>query len=425
MECLFGIKGLDIYDIVKNIEFLDSGSYADVYAQKNQAIKINKDWSCHLEHTVLREGLMMSLGYGPRFHGLVVHTDGSYRGIIMDRAFNTLSSENSLEVFENALLSTLDTLIKVHRNGLVHGDIKPSNILLMSNSSFLSDFGFCCCKHNKFNTFETASESELYTINFRAPELLDNADGPWSPMPSADIWALGVSVYTYFIKNLNEKLTKREIVERIAKMTSHCVSERRYKINMAFAAMDVPAYIIDILVLCLDPDPLKRPSAELLRSLITRECSLIETLVSPLRTNPKILANAICVRLNEIDLVKPRQQSLDTLKIVCTNIWKLININQIVTGGTIDECFGSLGTATRELFTVISTHFGPWSITKCAVFAATVSILLIRPSGTIKNVWLSKFLNTTISDIIISMEQCLTIAILRPHWSETLWASRA
>ena len=109
MECLFGIKGLDIYDIVKNIEFLDSGSYADVYAQKNQAIKINKDWSCHLEHTVLREGLMMSLGYGPRFHGLVVHTDGSYRGIIMDRAINTLSSENSLEVFENALLSTLDS----------------------------------------------------------------------------------------------------------------------------------------------------------------------------------------------------------------------------------------------------------------------------------------------------------------------------
>ena len=84
------------------------------------------------------------------------------------------------------IASALDAL---HAAGLVHRDVKPSNILLdAERGALLTDFGLV--KSRDYSAL-TAPGQMLGTLDYIAPEMLRGAE----PGPGADLYALGCVVY--------------------------------------------------------------------------------------------------------------------------------------------------------------------------------------------------------------------------------------
>lgn len=92
-----------------------------------------------------------------------------------------------------------DTLAYVHAQGIVHRDVKPSNILLSGDgTAWLGDFGVALL-HDA--TTITAVGSTLGTVTYMAPEQFEGS----AVGAPADVWSLGVV--------LLESLTGRRVFE--------------------------------------------------------------------------------------------------------------------------------------------------------------------------------------------------------------------
>ncbi len=79
-----------------------------------------------------------------------------------------------------------DALASAHRRGILHGDVKPANVLFTSDGEpLLTDFGVA-------RTLGHVTSDQISgTAEYLAPELLDGAQ----PDPRADIYSLGIVCY--------------------------------------------------------------------------------------------------------------------------------------------------------------------------------------------------------------------------------------
>lgn len=86
------------------------------------------------------------------------------------------------------LEQALEAISFCHSKGIIHGDIKPSNLLFQGSDQklFLIDFGEACFEEEEF----TPSGREIGTAKYRPYEAIKN--GTISPM--TDLWQIGLVV---------------------------------------------------------------------------------------------------------------------------------------------------------------------------------------------------------------------------------------
>lgn len=93
-----------------------------------------------------------------------------------------------LDYLRFVLIGSLNALNFLHANGIVHGDVKPSNLLLDPlNRIKLGDFGLARRASNEEGSLLKG------TTKYIAPELVSNQFGPRGP--ASDLYSLGFAAY--------------------------------------------------------------------------------------------------------------------------------------------------------------------------------------------------------------------------------------
>jgi Protein kinase domain/NPCBM/NEW2 domain/PASTA domain len=132
-----------------------------------------------------------------RVHDLVA--EGGTLGIVMDLVDGVdlrhqLSTGTRPTPYEIAQIgaAVAGSLVVVHSAGIVHGDIKPENILLDASTATptprLTDFGISRIVESSSRTRSTML---VGTPQYVAPELVDGAPAS----PASDIYSLGIMLY--------------------------------------------------------------------------------------------------------------------------------------------------------------------------------------------------------------------------------------
>lgn len=162
------------------------------------------------------------------------------------------TTTNSLDISEIATIfkQVIKGVKHLHENGIVHKDIKPSNVLLFSDGTAkISDFGIG-------HSFQSA-DSVVGSPAYQAPEVFGNDDDDYEedsqinidPIKE-DVWSLGVSLYQLvFCKLPFSGNNEYEI--------AHNARE-----NMLQYDESVPEDLVDLLNGVLEIDPEKRFTME-------------------------------------------------------------------------------------------------------------------------------------------------------------------
>ena len=141
----------------------------------------------------------------------------------------------------------------IHHNNLIHCDFHDGNILNFDKSSYISDLGLC----RSANYFQSFKKDDIYgVIPFMAPEVLRGK--PYTK--ASDIYSFSMIMWE-FTSGVSPFIDKAHDLQLCL---SICKGERPKIIE------NTPLCYANLMEKCWDEDPLKRPSASEVRSIIKK-----------------------------------------------------------------------------------------------------------------------------------------------------------
>lgn len=179
---------------------LGEGSYASVYSLYNSSLvikqfSINVDFSSIInECSALMALNNCPLQLFPKCYGIAKRKN-NIPCIYMEKYDRTIHSmKYGSELIKSYMYSLINSLIYMHNRGIMHRDIKGSNILEKNNNIALTDFNICkfdLCTISRKTPYRYSNNhcTEVYTTTHRPIELLL---GSKQYDYSADIWAVGI-----------------------------------------------------------------------------------------------------------------------------------------------------------------------------------------------------------------------------------------
>ena len=103
----------------------------------------------------------------------------------------------NIETARKYIHDVVSGLYYLHHNGIVHQDLKPSNLLLKKWEVAISDFGVSEKCRQPGNLLDVAG-----TPAFQAPELQRaSSNDTYISGFAADMWSLGVIVFVFLTEN--------------------------------------------------------------------------------------------------------------------------------------------------------------------------------------------------------------------------------
>ncbi|KNH09434.1 protein kinase [Perkinsela sp. CCAP 1560/4] len=159
------------------------------------------------------------------------------------------------EVAKKYLIECLRAISFLHTQGVVHGDIKPQNILVDTNGVCkLTDFGSSALIH------ETTSDGFMSgTPFYMAPEACRGV-----VEEASDIWSFGILTY-YLLTNTLPFTKEHQSVTDIHRFIYRMGNDAKFSLHIDDATISETAR--EFLRLALQKDPKKRPTATVLLEL--------------------------------------------------------------------------------------------------------------------------------------------------------------
>lgn len=175
------------------------------------------------------------------------------------------------DVWEQMLL----IVRRVHRERIIHCDLKPANFLFVRGRVKLIDFGISKVIRN--DTTSIFSEEQCGTVNYMSPEAL--AQNRSKLTRSSDIWSLGCILYE-MVHTRPPLHEYPNLIQKIQRLQEH--TEFKYSSTHRLAVM--------VMKDCLARDPKQRPTIDKLlahRFLRGIEPECLEALVECVLHNPQ------------------------------------------------------------------------------------------------------------------------------------------
>nr|QBK91275.1 MAG: putative serine/threonine protein kinase [Pithovirus LCPAC202] len=145
----------------------------------------------------------------------------------------------------NFILYILMGLNTLHQLGLLHGDLKPGNILIKGDRAVLADFG---------NTGSPLYISFRHMTKFYAPP--DN-----ETTLSADIYALGIIILEMWKPLVTwTSLDKYMKSDKNKKLSFYSFPPNNKKLQEDIKSAPFPQMLKNIVLRCVNPHPTKRPT---------------------------------------------------------------------------------------------------------------------------------------------------------------------
>lgn len=163
----------------------------------------------------------------------------------------------SIREILNIILQTLKALAYIHSRGIVHRDVKPSNILLdFDNTVYLTDFSIAQILASVFGDMIVGTPEYLAPEAILHPEKVDE---------SADVYSIGVTLFYLlegkwpFTGDTPEEIMYRHVTEEVPNLSK-----------------DVPDPLRRLVLACLAKDPGNRPQVSELQEEIERLLKSVE-----------------------------------------------------------------------------------------------------------------------------------------------------